>query len=57
MNRIADRQREAEHVEIPVVGQQHARRSSTGSAAVRVIVTRGPSASKAVRDRINDEWS
>ena len=24
MNRIADRQREAEHVEIPVVGQQHA---------------------------------
>ncbi len=56
MNRIADRQREAEHVEIPVVGQEHAPalvdwlRQQSG-----VTVTDGPQRpEQAVRDRAND---
>ena len=56
MNRIADRQREAENVEIPVVGQQHAPalvdwlRQQSG-----VTVTNGPQRpEQAVRDRVND---
>jgi sodium transport system permease protein len=56
MNRIADRQREAENVEIPVVGQQHAPalvdwlRQQSG-----VTVTKGPERpEQAVRDAAND---
>jgi sodium transport system permease protein len=56
MNRIADRQREAEHIAIPVVGQQHAPafvdwlRQQAG-----VTVARGPlSAEQAVRDGQHD---
>ena len=56
MNRIADRQREAEHISIPVVGQQHAPafvdwlRQQAG-----VTIARGPlSAEKAVRDGQHD---
>jgi hypothetical protein len=56
MNRIADRQREAENVEIPVVGQQHAPafvdwlRQQAG-----VTVIAGPARpEQAVRDRAND---
>jgi sodium transport system permease protein len=56
MNRIADRQREAEQVEIPVLGQQHAPalvdwlRQQSG-----VIVTNGPlRPEQAVRNGAND---
>ena len=56
MNRVAERQREAEHVRIPVVGAQNAPAlvEWLGQQAGVTIVAGPPDPEKAVRDRSED---